>query len=150
MRILHPTDFSDGADRACTLAVTMAKALSADLVLLHVLGPLITLSDDLRSTASLERVRKARQAWAEAEIERRLADLRAAGVRARGLVRVGEPPVEILSAAADEGADFIVMGTAGLGRVGRLLMGSVADRVIREARCPVVTLREDSRSGLAA
>lgn len=150
MRVLHPTDFSRGADRACTLAVAMAKSLSADLVLLHVLGPLASLSGDLPTTAGLERIREARQAWAEAEMERRLLDVRAAGVPARGLVRVGEPPVEIVRAAADEGVDLVVMGTAGLGAVGRLLVGSVADRVIRRAPCPVVTLREDSRTGLAA
>ncbi|HEX7124594.1 MAG TPA: universal stress protein [Thermodesulfobacteriota bacterium] len=150
MRILHPTDFSQGADRARALAVAMARSLSAEIVLLHVIGPMATLSEELPTTASLERIRKARQAWAEAEMERRVLEVRAAGVPARGLVRVGEPPAEIVQAAADEGADLIVMGTAGLGGVGRFLVGSVADRVIRRAGCPVVTTRADSRTGLTA
>ncbi|HEY8368046.1 MAG TPA: universal stress protein [Thermodesulfobacteriota bacterium] len=150
MRILHPTDFSQGADRARALAVAMARRLSAELVLLHVIGPMVTLSDDYRTTASLERVRQARQAWAEAEMERRVLEVRAAGVPVRGLVRVGEPSEEIVRAAADEGADLIVMGTAGLGAVGRFLVGSIADRVIRRAHCPVVTTRADSRTGITA
>lgn len=150
MTILHATDFSEGADRAFAVALALARSRSADLALLHVLGPMFTLTEDLAAPSSLERIRAARQQWAEAELERRVAEAARAGVRARGLIRVGEPYAEILHAATDEKADLVVLGTAGRGAVGRLLLGSVADRVLRRARCPVVTVREEARSGLAA
>ncbi len=60
---------------------------------------------------------------------------------ARGLLWGGEPAREIVRAAEDEQVDLIVMGTYGRSGLSRLLLGSVADRVVRTAPCPVVTVR---------
>ncbi len=148
MRILHPTDFSEGADRARAVALRLARALSAELVLLHVLAPIAPESEEIAARDVLERVRAVRRAWAEAELERRTVEAHRAGVAVHGLLRAGEPSVEIAHAATD--ADLVVMGTAGRSGVGRLLVGSVADRVIRRARCPVLTVRQDAAARLAA
>lgn len=150
MRVLHPTDFSEGADRARAVAAGLARALSAELVLLHVLGPIAPQADDLDVGPLIERIRAARQDWAEGELTRRVVEAHRAGLTARGRLEAGEPSVEILRAAGEEGADLVVLGTAGLGGVGRLLVGSVADRVVRRARCPVVTVRQEARTRLVA
>ena len=65
----------------------------------------------------------------------------AAGISARWVLRTGVPYKEIVGAAARERADLIVIGTHGRGGLDRALLGSVADRVIRLAPCPVVTVR---------
>lgn len=150
MTILHATDFSEGADRAFAVAVPLARRQGAALVLLHVLAPLPMLTEDLTTPSSLERIRVARQRWAEGELERRVAEATRTGLQARGLLRVGEPSTETLDAAAEVKADLVVLGTAGRGAVGRLVLGSVADRVLRNARCPVLTVREGVRSDLVA
>ncbi len=77
-------------------------------------------------------------------LEEWAAKARTAGVPARSALRSGVPFKEIVAAATDERADLIVMGTHGRGGINRALLGSVADRVIRLAPCPVLTVREPS------
>jgi nucleotide-binding universal stress UspA family protein len=60
----------------------------------------------------------------------------------RPVVRHGSPSVEIVELASEEHADVVMMGTHGRGGMSRLLLGSVADRVIRTAPCPVLTVRK--------
>lgn len=71
---------------------------------------------------------------------------RAAGCKVHTALRVGIPYREIVAAVKDEGADLVVMATHGRGQIHRLLVGSVADRVIRMAPCPVLTLREEAKA----
>jgi nucleotide-binding universal stress UspA family protein len=61
--------------------------------------------------------------------------------RATCEIRSGSPYVEVIRLACDENIDLIVMGTHGRGAVGHLLLGSVAERVVRKAPCPVLTVR---------
>lgn len=85
---------------------------------------------------------KAAAAWAEKELAAWVETAREAGLTVRTLVKTGAPH-EVIVAAADElGADLIVLGTHGRGGINRALLGSVADRVVRLAACPVVTVRE--------
>ena len=72
--------------------------------------------------------------WADAAREK--------GISVRTLVRTGSPYQEIVDLATDERADLVAMGTHGRSGVSRLLLGSVADRVIRLAPCPVLTVRK--------
>jgi universal stress protein A len=71
--------------------------------------------------------------------------LRESGVKARGLMRVGAPFLEIINAAQGEAADLIVMGTHGRTGLAHVLMGSVAERVVNKAPCPVLTVRHPDR-----
>jgi len=86
------------------------------------------------------------------DAERRLAQVATAvsGVTVTTEVSVGNPARTIAKIAAERGADLIVMGTRGRGGFAHLLLGSVAERVIRTAHCPVLTVREHSASGPAA
>lgn len=151
MKILHPTDFSEGASRAAETAVRLARAFDAEVVLVHVLPPLAT--DEWFGAADRAKVLEARQRWAEESLEREVMKVHRDHRAVRGLLRAGDPPAEIVRAAQDERADLVVMGTHGRSGLPRLILGSVADRVIRTAPCPVVTVRggrsPDGRAGAA-
>jgi nucleotide-binding universal stress UspA family protein len=144
MRILHPTDFSASAEAARAEAVRLARALDAELVLLHVAaeGPLY--GEGMRRLREVREVFEAQRKWAEETLEARAAECREAGIRTRWLRVVGTPFREIVRAAEREGAGLIVMGTHGRRGLDRWLLGSVASRVIRVAPCPVLTVRERS------
>jgi nucleotide-binding universal stress UspA family protein len=146
-RIIHPTDFSAEAEAAEAEAARLARALGAELLLLHVsveaplYGEIPFGMDQLQQTYE----RQAR--WADGKLTERAARLAESGVTTAWRRRTGVPYEEIVKAAAEERASYIVMGTQGLGRVGRFLLGSVADRVIRSAGCPVVVVRPAEGKG---
>lgn len=146
IKILHPTDFSEGAEQARDEAIRLARALDAEVVLVHVLSQTPLYAEGL-SGVQIDRIYEAQRTWAEESMRGRVAETLAAGVPARGLLRVGVPAQEVVRAAEEERVDLIVLGTHGRGAIGRLLLGSVADRVIRTALCPVVTVRERRRGG---
>lgn len=148
MRIVHATDFSEGARRADALAVRLAAALRAELVLVHVVQEAVLFGEGLMRIEAVREVFEGQQRWARERLAARAAEIAATGVPARGVVRLGAPAGEIVRLAEEERADLIVLGTHGRGPIGRFLVGSVADRVVRTAPCAVVTVR-DSRSETA-
>jgi len=79
---------------------------------------------------------------ATAALEERAAKIREHGLATRWLLKTGVPHEEIVKTASEEGAAYVVMGTHGRGALERFLLGSVADRVVRTAPCPVVTVRQ--------
>ncbi|HXD96793.1 MAG TPA: universal stress protein [Candidatus Acidoferrum sp.] len=142
-RIVCPTDFSERAAPAERQAVRLARALGAELVLAHV-GSEAPLWREGLYTPDVRAVFEGQRKWAADTLAVRAAELAAEGVATRSVVRVGEPAVEIVRLAAEEHADMIVMGTQGRTGLERLLLGSVAERVIRQAPCPVLTVRPDT------
>ncbi|MDB5313679.1 MAG: universal stress protein [Gemmataceae bacterium] len=142
-RILHPTDFSDLSRPAFELACSLARDYAADLLVLHVLPPALIVAPNgvavTGPTDETDRVRERLEAIRPTDprvtIGHRLAE--------------GNPVGEILRAAQDAKADLIVMGTHGHTGLSRLLMGSVAEGVMRKAPCPVLTARAPSPSGQA-
>jgi nucleotide-binding universal stress UspA family protein len=143
--ILVPTDFSKEAKTAFEVACTLASERRARLVVLHVERPPVTalggtayvppLPSEYDREALLEELRKLRPAEANIAIEHRLA--------------FGEPAPVIDEVAAEVHADLIIMGTHGRSGVRRLLMGSVAEQVVRKAPCPVLTIRAPLATELA-
>jgi nucleotide-binding universal stress UspA family protein len=144
-RILCPTDFSERAAGAERQAVGLAKALGAELVLAHV-GTDATLWREGLYTPEVRAVVEGQRKWAADTLTARAAALTAEGVTARAVVKVGLAWKEIVRLAVEEHADMIVMGTQGRTGLERLLLGSVAERVIRGAPCPVLTVRHDTDS----
>jgi nucleotide-binding universal stress UspA family protein len=133
-RILVPTDFSVPAERAWALAQRLARAADAELVLVHVVsGRGSPLS---RAGPAFEAVRK----WAAEELEDCAGKARAQGLRVGVALRTGVAYREIVALAREGKADLIVVATLGRGGIGRALLGSVADRVVRLAPCPVLTV----------
>jgi nucleotide-binding universal stress UspA family protein len=141
-RLLVPTDFSAGSERAWSLARRLAERLGAELVLVHVLVEAPLYSEGPFSMKRARDVFDAARAWAVNTLGEWTASAAAAGLSVRWVVRTGVPYEEIVGAATRERADLIVIGTHGRGGLDRALLGSVADRVIRLAPCPVVTVRD--------
>jgi nucleotide-binding universal stress UspA family protein len=177
-RILVPTDFSKGSEKAWRLAQKMAANFGAELVLLHVLPatpldeeiqleaeerraqlsslqaehqlgiprpyedatPAPRVFDALSTEKTLRDFSRAGRAWAEL-LEAWAANGRDGGAKVRTVLRVGVPYREILNEAEESKVDLVLLATHGRGEIHRLLVGSVADRVIRMARCPVFTLK---------
>jgi nucleotide-binding universal stress UspA family protein len=141
--ILHPTDFSAAARPAFRTALAWAQRDGARLHLLHVVTPPVTiLEDSFLSARSWRRL----EADTLRAARRRLAPLQArarkAGVAVTGHVARSPVPFEEIARTAKRlGADVIVMGTHGRTGLARLALGSVAERVVAMAPCPVLTVR---------
>jgi universal stress protein A len=138
--IVCPTDFSERAAPAEREAVRLARALGAELVLAHVATDAALWREGVY-TPEVRAVIEGQRKWAADALAARAAALASEGVRARAVVKVGVAWEEIVRLAAEEHANMIVMGTQGRSGLERLLLGSVAERVIRRAPCPVLTVR---------
>jgi nucleotide-binding universal stress UspA family protein len=132
--ILAPTDFSVHANQAVTSAFTLAQRCEAKLPLLQVIEvPMYTIEVAL-PLADLEQ--HARQALAQL-----LPEAAAAQVEVTRLVDLGVPYLKILEVARAKQVDMLVMATHGRTGLGHLVLGSVAERLVRLAPCPVLTIR---------
>ena len=143
--ILVPIDFSSGADHALAVAHSLAREHRAKLVLFAVAVPSqATMDAVLPESADLDEP-KHPTPWPHAEKVTRwqLAPISAemTDVPVEIDVGSGAPGASIVAAAIDHHADLIVMGTHGRTGLHRLLMGSVAEYVLRHAPCPVLTIR---------
>lgn len=136
-RILVPTDFSETSTSAVRQGVELARAFNAGLILIHVgdqaasdvdtefpLGLDASLVDAMR-----ERVLKVLSPLEQTQLHPEL------------VIVAGSPAQEIVRAATDREVDLIVMGTHGRGGVSHMLLGSVAEKVVRAAPCPVLIMR---------
>jgi nucleotide-binding universal stress UspA family protein len=134
--ILVPTDLGDPAEQAFDYAIALAAQLGARIVLLYVLRPAPLGLVEMGAVVTEGAVDSMLTA-AQAELDRRAAR---GGVAVDTLVRTGEAHDVILQVAAEARADLIVMGTHGRRGIRRLLLGSVAEAVVRSAPCPVLTM----------
>ena len=132
--ILAPTDFSVYANQAVTSAFELAQVCGAKLSLLHVIEVPVYAIEVALPLADLEQ--DARQSLA-----RLLPEAAAAHVEVTRLVELGVPYHKILEVARAEHVDLIVMATHGRTGLGHLVLGSVAERIVRLAPCPVLTIR---------
>ncbi|MBV8773432.1 MAG: universal stress protein [Deltaproteobacteria bacterium] len=148
-KILAPTDFSEDSKLALSYAVTLAQNFSSEIVVVHVDQPLApVMVSELNpglDVSTMNRIAEEGRMLALKELDGTTAHLRENGVKARGLMRVGAPFLEIIHAAQSEAADLIVMGTHGRTGLAHVLMGSVAERVVNKAPCPVLTVRHPDR-----
>jgi nucleotide-binding universal stress UspA family protein len=146
-KIVVGCDFSADGELALSVASSLAQELQAELTLLHVLEP--PAYQDL--TPSTRALAEDLRAAVRSAVEGRLAALVDAETRSWARVRTvmasGKPSAEIVKFAADESADLIVVGSSGMGPIGRLLVGSTAEAVVRHATIPVLVVREPHRKG---
>ncbi|HEV8614165.1 MAG TPA: universal stress protein [Methylomirabilota bacterium] len=138
-RILVATDFAPSAEAAWTSAMELARAHGSEVVLVHVYVELPPYAEV--GAADVQRIYEEQRGWIQAELDRRVAGARAAGLTARGLLKVGPPADTITETALDEACDLIVVGTQGRGALDRLIVGSVAERVVRHAACAVLVVK---------
>ena len=139
-RILVPVDFSDHSVRALEIARELAKTFGSKLVLLHCyqVNPGSVSPYGIVLPESFDReIREAAARRLEEWREKAAAD----GVDAEARVSANLPSMGITDAATEEKADLIVMGTRGLSGIKHVLLGSVAERTLRTAPCPVLTVK---------
>jgi nucleotide-binding universal stress UspA family protein len=135
-RILLATDLSPASEGATREALDLARDLRARLLIVSVIDPTARSIPGGR-VERIDQQRAARLDSAQAVVARG----RDEGVAASFLVWEGEPGPSIVEAAASEQVDMIVVGSHGRGAMGRLLIGSVSDYVVRHAPCPVLVVR---------
>lgn len=145
-KILVPVDFSDGARAALDLAAGLATAFSAAIELYHVWQPpplvpvpLVVVSPEQGRPLTLEQLARTEAGTQMKDLVEHLRGRGVATVTSR--VGVGDPAHEILDLARVGGFDLIVMGTHGRHGIAHALLGSVAEKVVRRATCPVLTVR---------
>jgi len=141
-RIVHPTDFSPASAPAFKKALELAKEDRASLSIVHVLPTLPMLPDGYIAATAYEEMLAAHRRQADQQMQKVVKRAQTAGVKASGtVVDVGVAAEQIVRFAKRQGADVIVMGTHGHGFLARVLLGSVAERVVSRASCPVLTVR---------
>jgi len=143
-KVLVPVDFSSCSRAALAFAVDLAGKLEATLEVLHVLElPHYVIPEVLVEVPGERKQTLTEFARSEAskDLQQMLDDLAAQGHRIKSRLKVGYPRDEILAAAEEDQVDMIVMGTHGRTGISHLFLGSVAEQVVRRARCPVMTIR---------
>lgn len=140
--VLVPVDFSTFSAKALDYAVAFGEQFQAGLVLLHVVEPMVYpenymtipgVSDDINTSLI-----KAAEERLGAQRDRVQSDR----LEVQVMSRVGRPYLEITEAAREVGADLIILGTHGHTGLKHVLLGSTAERVVRHAPCPVLTVRD--------
>ena len=140
-RVLHPTDFSSASRPAFDRALAMARESRAELVLLHVIAPVIpVVGEGYIPPQTYESIETAARKSAQKKLDALAARARKASGRARTLLAEGSAYERILAAARSSRVGLIVMGTHGRSGLARLIIGSVASRVVSGASCPVMTV----------
>ena len=141
MILVVATDFSAAAAAGEAQALRVARLLQAEVLFVHVAVEAPLYGEGPFGMADVRAVFEGQRKWATAQLAERAAAAKDAGVPARALLRVGVPFEELTRVAAEEKAEMIVIGTHGRSGLDRFLLGSVAERVVRAAPCPVLTVR---------
>jgi nucleotide-binding universal stress UspA family protein len=142
-KILVPMDFSPGANRALELASDLARqAGPAHLILVH--AYFVPVEIEALAVIGPEKLLEDIRARAADDLEKILVRLQDAGISAEYDAAPGSPEEVVLRLADDKEVDLIVMGTHGRTGLTHVLLGSVAERVVRAASCPVLTVKPPS------
>jgi len=140
-RVLIPLDLGEASTRTLEYGRTIARAFRASLLVLHVVpNPYVTAASDVYMPPPQEFLDELERDAGQ-RLNEFLTDQDRKEFAAEAVVRVGDPGREIVACAQQQSADLIVMGTHGRTGMVHLLLGSVAERVVRTASCPVLTMR---------
>lgn len=143
-RILFPTDFSEHAEHAWSYALTFAQEFGAEVYLLHVVTPPPRLAEAYSVNFDPQKMVQAFIAEANAAMDQQVEAAKARGLIFHREVLVGVDFREIIDYAKKQDIDLIVMGTHGRTGLAHALLGSVAEKVVRKAPCPVLTVKHPS------
>lgn len=135
-RILVPVDGSETAERAIEQAIELAKVCDAKLDFLYVANINQLAINACLSDAILDAVTKAGNVILDRALEKV-----PQGVKSEGFSETGSPAVVILDFANSENSDLIIMGSRGLGVVKGVLLGSVSQHLVEQAKCPVMVVK---------
>lgn len=140
-RIVIAIDDSQPANWAVQVGRRLAGRLSAQVMLVHVVEPASAVIDDLAAGEQAEAIERAQGT----DLLQRTSSLFPSGVKVDISLRTGFPSDQIVAVARDWKADMLVIGTRGRGRISQCFLGSIADTVIRQSPCPVITVAHEPR-----
>lgn len=142
-RVFVPIDFSESSVRALDYAIDLSRTFGARLLVLFVVEPIYfaTPGDLYGTSANLGMLLEEQRRTAREELRKLDQRLKKRGVDAETMLGSGVPHEVIVDTAKARKADLIVMATHGRSGLSHLLMGSVAEKVVRSAGCPVLTVR---------
>jgi nucleotide-binding universal stress UspA family protein len=141
-KILCPVDFSEYSSKACDYAQSLAQHYGAKLLLQHVVQPLTSIYPSYAFPDSLNEVFWNLETRAGEQLSEFVSARPSDGFKTERFVHMGTVPDCILAFADSQQADLIVMGTHGRHGFDHLTMGSVAEKVLRKAHCPVLVVRK--------
>lgn len=141
-KILVPVDFSDYSIQALKFASEYAGMFGAEIVLVYIVEPVIYPPDLSIGQIALPTLTYQVDERAKEELVRVAKENIREGIPVTPVVKLGKPYLEIIEVARAEDVDLIIISTHGHTGVEQILFGSTADKVVRKAPCPVLTLRE--------
>lgn len=141
-KILVPIDFSDYSKQALRYTVTFAKNFNAKIYMIYVIEPMIYPADFSMGQIAIPSSDINIDTRAKEELETLAKNEIKPEINYDILIKTGKPFVEIIESAADLDVDLIIIATHGHTGMEHLLFGSTAEKVVRKAPCPVLTLRE--------
>ncbi len=145
-KILFPTDFSEWAEYAGRYALSIAKKYGSKVYVAHVVEP-FTYAADFGIDYGTQF--KEMEATARRLLDDSVASMKKAGADIDSVLLSGNPYAEIIKLAKKEEVDLIVMATHGRTAIEHLLMGNVAEKVLRKSPCPVLTVKKTVHSSVA-
>lgn len=141
-KILVPVDFSDYSKAALKYAVNFSKMFSAELILVYVIEPVVYPPDFSMGQIAIPSVTSEFDERAKEELTKLAKDEIPQEIKVKTVLKTGKPFVEIIDTATEVDVDLIIIATHGHSGVEHILFGSTAEKVVRKAPCPVLTLRE--------
>ena len=140
-KILFPTDFSVASDYALSYVVSMAKRFKAEIFLIHVVDTSYDISGFYIPHISVEKLIQEMESSAEAQLKKVGGKISRSVKAYKSAVKSGIPYKEIIKFAKNKGIDMIIMGTHGKSGTDHFFFGSTTERVMKQADCPVLTIR---------
>jgi len=141
-KILVPIDFSDYSKSALKYAVNFCKNCKADMFLIYVVEPVIYPPDFSMGQIAIPSVNSEWDERARQELDKLSKEEIPSSVTVKTIIKTGKPFLEIIETAGELDVDLIIIATHGRSGVEHILFGSTAEKVVRKAPCPVLTLRE--------
>ena len=140
-KILVPQDFSEYSLHALKYAVTFAEIFKSELIVLHIVEPIVYPADFSFGQVSIPAMEEEIRKHSEEQLTDLVAEEIPSGIKAIPIIRIGKPFIEIVEVAKTENTDLIVISSHGRTGMDHVLFGSTADKVVRKAPCPVLTIR---------
>lgn len=147
-KILVPTDFSEPAAKALQYAEALGAAHGAELLLVHAIPPQVYPAEGIQVSRAIAEIQEELEQAATRNLEE-MAEGVGEGLSVRSRVVNGVPFLEIIRMAREEDVDLIVIATHGYTGLKHVFLGSVAEKVVRKAPCPVLTVKEREREFVA-
>jgi len=143
--VLVPIDFSDYSKNSLKYAVKLVNSFKADLFLIYVVEPVIYPPDFSMGQIAIPSIDAEVDKRASEELNTLAKTEIPVDVKCKCIIKTGKPFLEIIETAKEENIDLIIIASHGHTGVEHILFGSTAEKVIRKARCPVLTFRDQAK-----